>query len=240
MRKPRLVSSVCAKCGISFTREHHGIPNPDRIICSRYCTGTHPVPLGPSTPIVFLTCEHCGALFARARKEVSHDATHTYCSDECHSLGRRLPRPDAATLAALRKIHSNDTLGTMYGVTGRRIRVWANEYALPHKRRTPGTATPTDNQFATKRQNQKRYAAVKRSAVNTLTRKQWEEIKVAYGYRCAYCGRKLKSKDLTKDHILPVCKGGAHAKSNIVPACRSCNARKGKGEVLKPVQLLLL
>lgn len=57
-----------------------------------------------------------------------------------------------------------------------------------------------------------------------LTVEQWRFIKRAFGYRCAYCGEK---KALTMDHVIPLIRGGKHEMSNIVPACRSCNASKG-------------
>ena len=42
------------------------------------------------------------------------------------------------------------------------------------------------------------------------------------------------------DHLTPLSKGGSHTVSNIVPACRPCNSRKGVKEVLRPVQPLLI
>lgn len=58
----------------------------------------------------------------------------------------------------------------------------------------------------------------------TLTLKEWQAIKEAYGHRCAYCGEK---KRLTQDHVIPLTKGGHHTKENVVPACGPCNAKKG-------------
>lgn len=88
-------------------------------------------------------------------------------------------------------------------------------------------------------QYQKKYLALKRGAeINDLTPEQWETIKAHYGSRCAYCGR--KTQRLEMDHITPVSQGGNHTKHNIVPACRSCNAKKHIGPPLKPVQPLLL
>lgn len=58
---------------------------------------------------------------------------------------------------------------------------------------------------------------------NDLTFEQWQMIKAAYRFCCAYCG---KRRPLTQDHIIPVSKGGEHTAENIVPACQSCNARK--------------
>ena len=72
----------------------------------------------------------------------------------------------------------------------------------------------------------------------TLSHAQWREIKEAFDHRCAYCGRKMQR--LTRDHITPTVAKGDHHIHNIVPACQSCNSRKGIGPPLKPVQPLLL
>ncbi|KAL6750970.1 hypothetical protein V8C86DRAFT_2794858 [Haematococcus lacustris] len=41
---------------------------------------------------------------------------------------------------------------------------------------------------------------------------------------CQYCG---SNRELTLDHIVPVCKGGKNSWVNLVTACMSCNQRKG-------------
>ncbi len=87
----------------------------------------------------------------------------------------------------------------------------------------------------------------RRSGAGTadLSAGQWREIQAAYGFRCAYCPPdceecKTRSHALTRDHLTPVTKGGAHTLANIVPACASCNSRKHDGPPLSPVQPLLL
>lgn len=49
-------------------------------------------------------------------------------------------------------------------------------------------------------------------------------------YQCQYCGRKsneLKMREsLTRDHLIPISRGGLNAWSNVVTACSSCNTRK--------------
>lgn len=40
---------------------------------------------------------------------------------------------------------------------------------------------------------------------------------------CKYCG---STKDITIEHATPLIRGGAHDKSNLVPACFSCNSSK--------------
>mgnify|MGYP002278643762 CR=1 FL=1 len=47
-------------------------------------------------------------------------------------------------------------------------------------------------------------------------------------YRCMYCGEDLEHhKTLaTRDHILPISRGGKNTWENLVTACRACNSRK--------------
>lgn len=86
---------------------------------------------------------------------------------------------------------------------------------------------------------QRRRAQKTGAALNDFTHEQWLVLQEAFQHCCAYCGKHLKGK-LTQDHITPLSKGGNHTLSNIVPACRSCNAKKHTNEALCPVQPLLL
>jgi len=57
-----------------------------------------------------------------------------------------------------------------------------------------------------------------------LSDSQWAEICTIFGNCCAYCQRKVECLEV--DHFVPVKLGGVKSPSNVVPACRSCNARK--------------
>lgn len=50
-------------------------------------------------------------------------------------------------------------------------------------------------------------------------------------YMCQYCGRGKDElgyrESLTRDHILPISRGGINEWSNVVTACSKCNHRKG-------------
>jgi hypothetical protein len=46
------------------------------------------------------------------------------------------------------------------------------------------------------------------------------------GYICAYCARKFKFVDLTRDHVVPRSRGGRDIWTNVVTACGPCNHRK--------------
>ncbi len=61
------------------------------------------------------------------------------------------------------------------------------------------------------------------------TEEEWEEKKIAYDNKCAYCG--TNEVKLTKDHVIPVVKQGRDTIDNIVPCCKSCNSKKNKKDV---------
>ena len=50
-------------------------------------------------------------------------------------------------------------------------------------------------------------------------------------YRCQYCHRALGElrlrECLTRDHLVPLSRGGGNAWTNVVTACSTCNTRKG-------------
>ncbi len=58
------------------------------------------------------------------------------------------------------------------------------------------------------------------------TTNEWNELKQKYDYTCPSCLKKEPLKKLTKDHIIPLIKGGENDINNIQPLCRSCNSRK--------------
>ena len=44
---------------------------------------------------------------------------------------------------------------------------------------------------------------------------------------CGYCGERFMTRDLSRDHVKPVARGGRDSWTNTVTACRRCNTRKG-------------
>jgi 5-methylcytosine-specific restriction endonuclease McrA len=70
--------------------------------------------------------------------------------------------------------------------------------------------------------------AREKEIINTLTAKEWLDILRQHNFKCIYCGKDLFDlfNKPTRDHIIPISKGGNNTKENIVPACRSCNNRK--------------
>lgn len=54
------------------------------------------------------------------------------------------------------------------------------------------------------------------------------------GFCCVYCGASPPDCVLHVDHKLPVSKGGGNEESNLVAACRDCNAGKAAHESDEP------
>ena len=50
-------------------------------------------------------------------------------------------------------------------------------------------------------------------------------------YKCQYCGRHMMEfkprESLTRDHLIPLSRGGTNDWTNVITACSPCNTRKG-------------
>lgn len=72
--------------------------------------------------------------------------------------------------------------------------------------------------------NDHHVARERKKAIELKKTEWWKALKAA-GV-CHYCGRKVEPEDITMDHVVPVARGGASTKGNIVPACSDCNRDK--------------
>lgn len=128
---------------------------------------------------------------------------------------------------------SNKKISAMYGLspetikehisrilqkTGQRDRLnlalWWFKYAVY------GSETPSYKK-ATKRWKRKDTTIFG----SRISDEEWDEILVRFGKKCLRCGTE---KLITKDHVIPVSKGGRDVAENIQPLCLSCNSIKGQ------------
>jgi 5-methylcytosine-specific restriction endonuclease McrA len=64
-----------------------------------------------------------------------------------------------------------------------------------------------------------------RERARALRESQWWKRRIATGV-CYYCRRQVGRLALTMDHIVPLGRGGASVRGNVVPSCKDCNSRK--------------
>jgi 5-methylcytosine-specific restriction endonuclease McrA len=80
-----------------------------------------------------------------------------------------------------------------------------------------GTATLEHSQIRRERNRQ---------AVGSHTGGEWELLKIQYGFSCPCCHQAEPTIKLTKDHIIPLSRGGSNFIENIQPLCQRCNVKK--------------
>jgi len=81
--------------------------------------------------------------------------------------------------------------------------------------------------------NHRRRSLLRGNDAKTVTKRDWYRICLAYDFSCAYCGSK---ESLTREHVIPLSRGGRHAIGNLVPACDECNKSK-KAQLLSEWRL---
>ena len=64
-----------------------------------------------------------------------------------------------------------------------------------------------------------------RAKARELRQSAWWQQQCQPGV-CHYCKQNVGAGALTMDHVVPVARGGASTKGNVVPACKDCNAKK--------------
>lgn len=68
-----------------------------------------------------------------------------------------------------------------------------------------------------------------KNILSDLTKSQWEECLKFFDYKDAYTG--LPMQVISKDHIIPLSKGGAFTKNNIIPCDNCINASKNNEDM---------
>lgn len=77
------------------------------------------------------------------------------------------------------------------------------------------------------------------SKVNEITGRNRRLLFARDRHVCAYCGDVFSEEKLSKDHIMPVSRGGSDGWMNVVTACYDCNQKKAD-KTLQEAKMQLL
>ena len=146
---------------------------------------------------VYFNCDYCGQVSSDAPSKYNKKKRH-FCSMGCYSEFRKnkLPMEEQNAYKGVR-------------TPGESKQVYHRRYVKKHPERIAHLKA-------------RRYAA-ERNAQGSHSLIEWQELKQKHDNKCAHC---KEEKKLTKDHIVPLSKGGTDYISNIQPLCRNCNSKK--------------
>lgn len=157
-------------------------------------------------PVSTLTCQRCEGQFVPAR------ISAMYCP-ECRLIEAR---ERAAAWASEHPEHVQQRNRDHYlkGEPERALRRQLRQAEAPERAR------------ASKRSAKLRRRARALGAEGSHTAGQWTDLCEAHGWFCDYCGTELDQTTVTRDHVIPLTRGGTDYIDNLVPCCHSCNSRK--------------
>jgi len=211
---PKPLPRACRQCGRLFTPARM----PLQLYCSATCRGTHWYINNVQKPAPARKCAHCGESF-KSRSWVKQ-----FCSKVCQQAAWS-KRNQFKIREAGRK-HRNvkrPLIPPIYEPCAQcgavfHVRAANQEYCSLRCRNAAAYEANRERELA----RVHRRIARKKAVIDRLTQEQIIE-KLAVGY-CFYCGSEER---LTLDHFIPLIRGGATARGNIVIACKACNSSKG-------------
>lgn len=75
----------------------------------------------------------------------------------------------------------------------------------------------------------KRRAMEAGATINLAQIKEFiKQVRSKEELQCSYCLKVTPIKRIHIDHIIPLCKGGAHSVENLCVSCKKCNLQKGR------------
>lgn len=232
-RKNKRIELICQKCNKCFSVPPCRLRAGNVKYCSTTCAASdrignnHPLWKGGN---VERKCQECDKTFYSKPKDIKA-GRGKFCSKSCmgKSNGRRVKEKFADSrfvkhcVICNTEIHVKpshaDSEGTYCSQDCKKIG-FKNRFQGINNPNYKDAGYEGYSKYSKKAVEQRRAA----KKIKNHSRAEWELMKKIYGFKCACC--KMENKKLTKDHIIPITKGGHNGIDNIQPLCARCNTKK--------------
>lgn len=177
------------------------------------------------------SCDRCGAPIAISRKLAAR-----FCSDRCVSGAYRLTALAPSMTREKQREYSRASYRrareALLLSIGPRLCAECDEplqdgsrlRRIYCSRRCINRVSLRERRWQRTESTEKRRQLLRDASHVGVSLTDWAALVCRHAHACAYCG---EVAPLTKDHVIPVSRGGRHAIGNILPACQSCNSSKG-------------
>ena len=165
-------------------------------------------------------CDNCGETFLRSLRR--RPAKRNFCSRECHAAARGGEEESNWRGGGVSITCS--TCGKAFMRACHYLkRAGKRTFCSPECRSKAIRLYP--DKHTMQLEMSRRYKARKRAGAQILTHThaEWTALVERLKHRCARCKKK---RPLTRDHIIPLSKGGHDGITNIQPLCFPCNRKK--------------